>query len=136
MRRRLAALAVLALLGACGKSEEGGSNGAPEAPMTQTANARPAEFAQCAICHNDAAGAPNKMGPNLFGIVGTKAGEHAAGFSYSPAMKSSGLLWDRATLDRYLEYPAKLVPGTRMAFAGQKDPAKRKAIIDYLETLR
>lgn len=75
------------------------------------------------------------VGPSLFGIVGTKAGE-VAGFTFSPAMKASGLTWDEATLDEYLAAPMKKVPGTKMTYAGQSDPAKRKELIEYLKALK
>lgn len=75
------------------------------------------------------------IGPSLFAIVGTKAGE-VPGYPFSAAMKASGLTWDDATLDAFLTSPMKLVPGTRMTYAGQGDPAKRKEIIEYLKTLK
>ena len=56
-------------------------------------------------------------------------------FTYSEAMKGSGLTWDEATLDTYLTNPRGLVPGTKMAFAGIKDDAKRAEVIAYLKTL-
>jgi cytochrome c len=77
------------------------------------------------------AGAPHGVWPNLHGIAGRTAGT-LAGFAYSPAMKSSGLVWDAATLDSYLEDPRAHVPGTKMAFAGIKDAARRKALVDWL----
>lgn len=137
MTRAFVVLGALALLAACGKAEKA-EEAASEAvtPAAAIASARPAEFQPCTVCHSDKKGDPNRLGPNLFGVMGTKAGTHAAGFAYSPAMKSAGFAWDRAKLDAYLEFPAAVVPGTKMVYPGQKDPAKRKAIIDYLETLR
>lgn len=134
MRRTLFVAGALALLAGCGKAENKGDTTAPDS--TQTASARPAAFQPCTVCHSDKKGDPNRLGPNLFGVMGTQAGTHAAGYSYSPAMKAAGFTWDRDRLDAYLTFPAAVVPGTRMAYPGQKDPAKRKAIIDYLETLR
>ena len=86
---------------------------------------------QCRICHTLAAGEPHRAGPNLHGIVGARAASRA-GFTYSAAMKASGLVWDAATLDSYLTAPAKALPGTRMAFGGIAAPADRAAIIAYL----
>lgn len=74
-------------------------------------------------------------GPSLFGISGRTAGS-AAGYSYSPAMTGSGLTWDDATLDAFLASPMAKVPGTRMTYAGQSDPARRAAIVAYLKTLK
>ena len=66
---------------------------------------------------------------------GTKSGE-IPGYAFSDAMKSANLTWDEATLDKYLAAPAKVVPGTKMTYAGLADPAARKAIIEYLKTLK
>ncbi|RJF85447.1 c-type cytochrome [Sphingomonas cavernae] len=137
MTKGIVLLGAFALLAACGKSEKADET-APDmaTPAAVIASARPAEFQPCTVCHTDKKGDPHRLGPNLFGIMGTKAGTHAAGFAYSPGMKEAGFNWDRAKLDAYLEMPAKVVPGTKMVYPGQKDPAKRKVIIDYLETLR
>ncbi|HEX7967040.1 MAG TPA: cytochrome c family protein, partial [Stellaceae bacterium] len=83
------------------------------------------------VCHTVEAG-KNKIGPSLAGIVGRKAGT-APGFSYSDANKKSGVTWDEATLDAYLTDPRKFMPGTKMVFAGLKNPDDRKAIIAYLK---
>lgn len=96
---------------------------------------RPAAFAQCAVCHTDKQGQKSGFGPNLFGVAGTRSGE-LAGYSFSPAMKSAGVVWNRETLDSFIASPQAVVPGTKMAFAGVKDPAKRKAIVDYLLALK
>jgi cytochrome c len=95
-------------------------------------DAAPSSFAQCGVCHKVEAGAPNGLGPNLHGIVGKKSGI-SVGYSYSPAMKAAGLIWDEKTLDSYLTKPQALVPGTRMSYAGQADAAKRAEIIAWLK---
>ncbi len=115
-----------------------GANEATDAAVTTvaaTANAKPASFAQCAVCHVTEAGKAATLGPNLFGVVGRVAGT-SEGFNYSPAMKDSGLTWDAKQLDSYITTPQKVVPGTRMAFGGVADAAKRKEIVDYLATLK
>lgn len=130
-------------LSACGsaKQEETPASGnspadtsAPAATPSTAADGAPLAFGICKSCHSVEKG-KNMIGPSLAGIVGTKAGD-VAGFSFSPALKGSGLTWDDATLDKWLENPMKLVPGTRMTYSGQTDPAKRKAIIEYLKTLK
>ncbi|MBV8132749.1 MAG: cytochrome c family protein [Alphaproteobacteria bacterium] len=84
----------------------------------------------CAICHTVDAG-KNKIGPSLAGVVGRKAGS-VPGFAYSAANKKSGDTWDAQTLDTYLTDPRKFMPGTKMVFAGLKNPEDRKALIEYL----
>ena len=109
------------------------SNGTEVASASEpTGPAAPAAFAQCAACHVVKKGAPNGLGPNLYGVYGTKAGE-LAGYNFSPAMKASGLVWDDATLDKYIASPRTVVSGTKMSFAGLGDPAKRAEIIAWLK---
>src|SRR5215471_14423934 len=74
-------------------------------------------FVRCAVCHTAQKGAPSRIGPNLFGVVGRKAGAFA-GYSYSSAMAKSGIVWGADTLPHYLMGPASVVPGTKMTFAG------------------
>ncbi len=88
-------------------------------------------FITCKTCHAVEAGV-NKIGPSLAGIVGRKAGT-IAGFSYSPANKNSGITWTPEKLFQYLENPQRVVPGTKMAFAGFADPQKRADVIAYLQ---
>jgi len=85
---------------------------------------------RCSACHSARVGQPNRVGPNLAGVVGRKAASGPA-FNYSPALKASGLTWTRANLDRFLNSPARMVPGTRMAVA-LTDNAQRAALINYL----
>jgi len=89
---------------------------------------------QCAACHAITPGKKG-VGPSLAGVSGRKAGS-VPGFAYSPAMKKSNLKWDKANLDRFLADPRKTVPGTKMAYAGQKDSAKRSALVQYVLTLK
>lgn len=108
---------------------------APAASATvAAADGRPPAFAQCAACHSVEKGKMG-IGPSLAGVFGTKSGD-IPGYAFSDAMKSAGLTWDESTLDRYLTAPAKVVPGTKMTYAGLADPAARKAIIEYLKTLK
>ena len=96
---------------------------------------RPPSFAMCGVCHKTAAGEPNTIGPNLWQVSGRKAGT-AAGYAYSPAMKGSGITWNKASLTTYLADPKKVVPGTKMAYAGQKDPKQLAALVDYVLSLK
>lgn len=90
---------------------------------------------QCGVCHTSEKGGPNRIGPNLFGTTGRKAGQ-VQGYAYSNPMKNSGLVWDEATLKAYLAAPAKIVPGTKMAFAGFSNPAEEANVIAFLESLK
>jgi len=85
----------------------------------------------CAVCHTLEAG-KNKIGPTLAGVVDRKAGS-VPGFAYSTANKNSGDTWDEQTLDIYLTDPKKFMPGTKMIFAGVKNPTDRKALVEYLK---
>ena len=86
-------------------------------------------YARCGACH---ALEYNRTGPKHCGVVGRKAGT-VPGFDYSPAMRRSHLVWDRATLDRFLANPPKVVPGTTMTYAGIPDARDRADVIAYLD---
>jgi cytochrome c len=85
---------------------------------------------RCQACHTAVAGQPNRVGPNLAGVVGRKAAS-APAFNYSAALKASGFTRTRANLDRFLVAPARMVPGTRMAVA-LTDNTQRAALLTYL----
>lgn len=104
---------------------------ATSAGHAQTVSA-PMAFAVCTGCHSTQPG-KTMFGPSLAGLSGRKAGT-VPGYAYSPALKASGLTWNAATLDRWLKGPQRLVPGTRMPFAGMQDAKARKAVIGYLLT--
>jgi cytochrome c len=107
--------------------------GATKAVTAAAPVAAPAAFNQCKVCHSVKKG-EHGLGPSLAGIYGTRAGD-VAGFEFSKAMKDSGLVWNDANLDKYLTDPRAVVPGTKMTYAGMKDAAKRKEVIDYLKAL-
>jgi cytochrome c len=92
-------------------------------------------FARCAICHSNEKGAPNRIGPNLFGIVGRKAAA-MPNFFYSPAMKRSNITWTPEKLEAYIAKPQAVVPGNRMAFAGVSSHQQVDDIVAYLMTLK
>ncbi|HEV2597880.1 c-type cytochrome [Sphingopyxis sp.] len=87
---------------------------------------------RCAMCHT-VKGKGGKLGPDLTGVVGRKAG--SGSFAYSPAMKSSKLVWKPATIETYLAAPTKLIPGSRMTISVSK-PDERKALASYLASVR
>ena len=88
-------------------------------------------FKKCLACHSLEAG-KKKVGPSLHGIIGSPAAA-MKGFKYSDAMKNSGLTWDEATLDSYLENPKAFLKGNRMAFPGLKKPDDRENVIAYIK---
>ena len=92
-------------------------------------------FKKCRACHDVGPEAKNKVGPVLNDIVGRKAGT-IEGFTYSEANKAAGgkgLTWTEDVLLKYLENPLTFMPGTKMAFAGLKDPQDRKDLIAFLK---
>jgi cytochrome c len=88
---------------------------------------------RCSMCHSAVSTRQVPLGPNLAGVVGRTAG--TTGFAYSPALKSSKVVWTRPNLDRYLTAPARMVPGTKMVIA-VPNPADRVALVNYLATTR
>lgn len=90
------------------------------------------DFITCQTCHSIDAGV-NKIGPSLHAVVGRHAGS-IAGFNYTPANKNSGITWTEEKLFQYLEDPQRVVPGTKMTFAGFPEPQKRADVIAYLKT--
>ena len=108
------------------------SRAAPPVDAAQMATGERA-FAQCKACHALSATGRDLVGPNLYGVYGSKAGAHSATFKYSAAMKASGLTWNDQTLDTFLTAPMKAVPGTKMAYGGVKDPKTRAALVYYIK---
>ena len=92
-------------------------------------------FARCAICHTVQKGGANGLGPNLFGVAGRKAAS-VPSFMYSGAMKNSGITWTNDKLKAWITAPARLVPGTKMAFGGISNPKQVDDVVAYLGTLK
>jgi cytochrome c len=89
---------------------------------------------QCAICHSPLPDR-NMIGPSLFGVVGRKTGS-VPGYAYSVANKNSNITWTPEMLDKYLDSPQSVIPGTKMPYGGLKNAKKRADLIAYLETLK
>jgi len=88
---------------------------------------------RCVMCHGNVAGKRSPLGPNLVGVVGRKAG--TGDYIYSPAMKGSGIVWDQASIVKYLAGPIRMVPGSRMP-TSVTDANQRAALAAYLATLK
>jgi cytochrome c len=147
IRRQWPITLAFASLCACGQGSGGDGAGTPSptenaavatpsqgaANPAQAAATPPPAFAVCSSCHSVEPG-QNGIGPTLAGIWQRKAAA-VPGYAYSPALKASGIVWDAQRLDTWLQGPMKMVPGTKMVIA-ISDPQERKAVIDYLETLK
>ncbi|MBN8996796.1 MAG: cytochrome c family protein [Rhizobiales bacterium] len=90
-------------------------------------------FKKCMPCHRVGPGAAALVGPPLNGVVGAKAGE-VPNYAFSDALKNSGLVFDEATLAKWLRNPRQLVPGNRMTFAGLTKDEDIADVIAYLKT--
>ena len=90
-------------------------------------------FAQCRACHSLTDG-QNRVGPHLAGLFGREAGS-VAGYTYSAAMKGSGVVWDDASLESHLAQPKDFIPGNKMGLVfprGVSNPQEREDLIAYL----
>jgi cytochrome c len=88
----------------------------------------------CSACHNFDKGGPAKAGPPLYGVVDRTVAE-VPGFTYSDALKAKGGKWTFEALDHFITGPKAYASGTKMTYAGEKDPAKRADILAYLRSL-
>jgi len=119
-------------------SEAGGAPAADEPMEAMMASASvdkgQATAKQCQACHTFEKGGPNRVGPNLWGIVGRPRASEP-GFNYSAAMKAKGGTWTFGELYAFLANPRGYIPGTAMTFAGLSRGQQRADVIDFLHTL-
>lgn len=88
----------------------------------------------CASCHTFDQGGADRVGPNLWAVVGRPVGRKG-GYAYSPAIAGHGGAWTYQELDRYLAGPARAIPGNKMAFSGLRNPKDRANLLAYLGSL-
>ena len=125
------------------KEETKGGPAAPAAPsepiekLLQTASVEKGAAAakKCAACHTFEKGGPNRVGPNLFGVLNEPKGQGRGGFNFSAAMKGKGGNWTYDDLNKFIASPKGFVPGTAMGFAGISKDSERADVIAYLATL-
>ncbi len=91
-----------------------------------------AVFRKCQACHAVGEGAQTRVGPVLNGLIGRKAGTYQ-GYDYTDANKNSNIVWDEATLAKYLKNPRAMIPGTKMLFAGLPKDQEIEDLIAYLK---
>jgi len=119
---------------------DAGGAAVPLAELLQKASAEKgeAQAKKCAACHTFDKGGANKIGPNLYNIIGEKVADPATGFAFSAGMQEKGKEignWDYESLFEFIGAPAKYVPGTKMSFAGIKKPEERADLLAYLRTV-
>jgi cytochrome c len=134
MLKLLSALPLIVLIGtAPTAAEDASSSSAPAdtSAIIGDVTSGAAVFKVCTACHAIGPGATNRLGPELNGLIGRPAAS-VPGYSYSTAMKNSGLTWDVATFQKYIDAPRSVVPGTKMTFGGIHDPKQIDDLTAYL----
>lgn len=143
--RRAAAAVLLLLLAGCG------SGGADRATRLRAAGPNPDVtallrvadagegarlFRACAACHAIRKGAPDRNGPNLFGVMGAPVAGVSPRFGYTAALQRIGGRWTPERMDAWLKSPQAFAPGTVMGYPGIDDPLARADLIAYLRARR
>lgn len=120
------------------KQDAGGAAAAQQEPIEKLLAAATVEKGEnaakkCAACHTFSKGEPNRVGPNLYGVVGRDRGT-VSGFNYSAGMKAKPGKWTVEDLNAFLLNPKSFIPGTTMSFAGVPRGSERADLITYLNS--
>src|SRR5712675_996531 len=120
-----------------GGAKEAAAPSEPIEKLLQTASVEKGAAAakKCAACHTFDKGGPNRVGPNLYGILNDHRGEGRGGFNFSAALKAKSGTWTYDDLNKFIANPKGFVPGTAMGFAGIPKDSERADVIAYLRTL-
>lgn len=105
-----------------------------DAVAAADATAGAQQFRQCMACHTSEEGAANRVGPNLYGVVGRQIGS-VDGYRYSRALAGSEEFWTLENLNAFLENPRAARPGNAMSFAGLRNEAQRMNMLAFLASL-
>lgn len=111
---------------------------APIAPLLAAADLKAGETSakKCLTCHTFEKGGANKIGPNLWSIIGNHKAHLGDGFAYSPViLEHKGETWDYESLNKFIANPAGYMKGTKMSFAGIRNDKERANVIAWLRTL-
>lgn len=118
-------------------ASQGAATAEPIGPLLAAANVDAGkQVAQkCITCHTFDKGGPNRIGPNLYGIVGDQVAHDRNGYAFSTALKSKGGTWTPDALNDWLFKPSAYVKGTKMTFIGLPSVKDRANVIAYLNSL-